>query len=144
MATEQEQAGTQQCPYCMEEIRADAVVCKHCRSRLTGQSAEHGGVCPYCKEDIHPEAMKCKHCGSDLVERELSGAKGGCGCCGGAATASLGGAQQVAFRERFGDGQCYNRCRLYCSGDPFYCALLCSFICEGAPAGGTGQTVLTR
>jgi phage shock protein PspC (stress-responsive transcriptional regulator) len=45
-----------QCPYCAEEVRAEAVKCKHCGSRLAGgmagleiyRSAEHkmiAGVC---------------------------------------------------------------------------------------------------
>jgi hypothetical protein len=129
----------------MEEIRADAVVCKHCRSRVTGQAAAHGGVCPYCREDINPEATRCKHCGSDFVEREPSGARGGCGCCGGVVSGPFAGPQTVAFRNQFG-GQCYNRCMLYCSGDPGWCSLVCSFICEGAPVGGgtIPQTILQR
>ena len=60
MATEQQQVATKPCPYCVEEIRADAVVCKHCRSQLVGQAAAYGGVCPYCKEDINPEARRCR------------------------------------------------------------------------------------
>ena len=57
---------TRDCPYCKEEIRADAVKCKYCRSSVTPAALPHEGVCPYCKEQIHPEAIKCKHCGSDL------------------------------------------------------------------------------
>lgn len=65
----EEQVETTSCPYCKEEVRADAVVCKHCRSRLGAARPEHGGVCPYCKEDINLEATRCKHCGSDLDAR---------------------------------------------------------------------------
>ena len=68
---------TRSCPYCKEEIKADAVRCKHCRSSLAPEQAPHGGTCPYCKEAIHPEAVKCKHCGSAL------GPKAGCEGCGG-------------------------------------------------------------
>ncbi len=28
------EAGTKQCPYCKETVRADAILCKHCRSEL--------------------------------------------------------------------------------------------------------------
>jgi hypothetical protein len=31
---------TQKCPYCAEEIRAEAVRCRYCRSWLAGSSAE--------------------------------------------------------------------------------------------------------
>jgi hypothetical protein len=55
---------TRQCPYCREDIRADAVRCKHCRSAVPRETPTHGGACPYCREEIHPEAIKCKHCGS--------------------------------------------------------------------------------
>ena len=67
---------TRNCPYCKEEIKADATKCKHCGSSVTPETSAHGGTCPYCKEQIHPEAVKCKHCGSDL----RSGLSSGCEC----------------------------------------------------------------
>lgn len=54
---------TRQCPYCKEEIAADAIKCRYCQSFL---SSEHGGVCPYCKEEVDPDATKCPHCKSDI------------------------------------------------------------------------------
>lgn len=63
------------CPYCKEEIKADAVRCKHCRSTVVPEKPTHGGTCPYCKEAIHPEAIKCKHCGSSV------GPSQGCAGC---------------------------------------------------------------
>jgi hypothetical protein len=65
-----------QCPFCKEEIKADAIKCKHCGSRVTPERPAHEGICPYCKEEIHPEAIKCKHCKSTLNIDE--GAD--CGC----------------------------------------------------------------
>lgn len=81
---------TRECPYCKEEIRAEAVKCKHCGSRLTPERPSHEGVCPFCKEEIHPEAIKCKHCRSSLVTSSGSGkGSGGCGCgCDDSADAS--------------------------------------------------------
>lgn len=66
------------CPYCKEEIRADAIRCKHCRSALTPQTPGHGGTCPSCKEAIHPDALRCKHCGASVGPEHQSG----CGCVG--------------------------------------------------------------
>jgi hypothetical protein len=67
---------TRSCPYCKEEIKADAIRCKHCRSTVSPEQPAHGGTCPYCKEEIHPEAVKCKHCGSAV------GPSKGCEGCG--------------------------------------------------------------
>jgi hypothetical protein len=67
---------TRNCPFCKEEIKADAIRCKHCRSVLAPEKPTHSGTCPYCKEAIHPEAIKCKHCGSSV------GPKQGCEGCG--------------------------------------------------------------
>jgi hypothetical protein len=55
---------TRECPFCKEEIKAEAIKCKHCGSRLAPEEPSHGGACPYCKEDVKPDAIKCKHCGS--------------------------------------------------------------------------------
>ena len=57
---------TRDCPYCKEEIRVDAIKCKHCGSSVAPEKPAHEGTCPYCKEQIHPEAIKCKHCKSDV------------------------------------------------------------------------------
>lgn len=60
------ESNVRSCPYCKEEIKPDAVRCKHCRSAVSPEKPTHSGICPYCKEAIHPEAIKCKHCGSSL------------------------------------------------------------------------------
>ncbi|WP_425101823.1 double zinc ribbon domain-containing protein [Tropicibacter sp. S64] len=71
-----------ECPFCREEIREGAVVCKHCRSRITAASPDHGGTCPFCREDIKPGATKCKHCQSMLTTDADCGCGCGCGCGG--------------------------------------------------------------
>lgn len=56
------------CPYCKEDIKYEAIKCKHCGSRINSDVPTHKGTCPYCKEEIKPEAIKCKHCYSILLE----------------------------------------------------------------------------
>ena len=65
------------CPFCREDIKAEATKCKHCGSAVKKEAPDHGGTCPYCMEDIKPEAIKCKHCQSTLFS---DGA--GCNCHG--------------------------------------------------------------
>lgn len=55
------------CPYCKEEIKADATKCKHCHAKLSEKRPDHEGICPFCKEGINPEAIKCKHCKSNFA-----------------------------------------------------------------------------
>ena len=59
---------TRLCPFCKEEVKADAIRCKHCQVAIPLQEKpSHHGVCPFCKEQIHPEAIRCKHCKTDLI-----------------------------------------------------------------------------
>lgn len=58
---------TTTCPYCREEIRTDAVRCKHCGGRVVSKlTPTHGGTCPYCREAIARDATICRHCRSQL------------------------------------------------------------------------------
>jgi len=78
-----EKKRTRECPYCKEDIRADATKCKHCGSSVMPELPAHEGICPYCKEEINPEAIKCKHCKSMVgptVPLEQGFQSGGCGC----------------------------------------------------------------
>src|SRR5262249_45421162 len=86
-----EKAALRQCPYCKEEIKPDAIRCKHCRSSVPPEKPPHGGTCPYCKEAIHAEAIKCKHCGAML------GPEPGGPCCGGCGGAAMAGAPASGF-----------------------------------------------
>ena len=62
-----EPAETRQCPYCKEEVKAEAVRCKHCQAAIPPATPTHHGVCPYCKESIHPEAVRCRYCHAHLM-----------------------------------------------------------------------------
>ncbi len=64
---QEQESATRQCPYCKEEIKAEAVRCKYCQATFPPEKPTHGGVCPYCKENINPEAIRCLHCKSDLT-----------------------------------------------------------------------------
>jgi hypothetical protein len=64
---DEQEVQTRECPYCKEEIRQDAIKCKHCHSFLMPDKPSHGGICPFCKEEIKEDAIKCKHCGSSLL-----------------------------------------------------------------------------
>ena len=74
------ESNSRDCPYCKEEIKAEAIKCKHCGSSVAPERPSHGGTCPYCKEQIQPEAIRCKHCKSDL--RAPQDDHRGCGCQG--------------------------------------------------------------
>jgi hypothetical protein len=75
---------TRECPFCKEQIKPDAIKCKHCGSMLEPERPAHEGVCPFCKEQIHPDAIKCKHCKSDLTGGAAgAGGRYDCGCSGG-------------------------------------------------------------
>ena len=56
------------CPFCKEEVKVDAVKCKHCSSALHKEKEPYSGICPYCKESIKKDAIKCKHCKSNLAQ----------------------------------------------------------------------------
>lgn len=62
-----DQPATRPCPFCKEDIKADALRCKHCHAAINPAGPVHRGICPYCKENINPEAVRCKHCHANLA-----------------------------------------------------------------------------
>lgn len=97
-----------QCPFCKEDVRSDAIKCKHCLSALRPETPDHAGTCPYCKEDIKSDALRCKHCKSDLTADTQE-----CGCAG-AGTAERDARRffavaQAPQQPTFGQG-CFYEC----------------------------------
>ena len=45
------------CPHCAESIKADALVCKHCRNTVAKR-------CGGCAEVVQVGARQCPHCGT--------------------------------------------------------------------------------
>lgn len=123
-----DQTDTRQCPLCKEDIKADAIKCKYCGSRIEPTKPAHGGTCPYCKETINPEAILCRHC------RSVVGGQGAgdCGCDGPRSTFGSGPTRgaflspEVAARmsqatNRMGTQRWPLQCSSFCSGPTLYC-----------------------
>lgn len=137
-----------ECPYCKEEIKTDAIKCKHCHSSITPETPKHEGTCPYCKETINPDAIKCKHCKSMLLEKST------CDCSG---TVNLNSVQKADLVQSLlrdskpgsgGGPTCEGTCMVnwidciiqgrqpqVCSLEEFFCKLLCDGL---NPRPGTG------
>ena len=98
---------TRDCPFCMEQIKAEAIKCKYCGSTVQPEDMPHGGTCPYCKETINPKAVRCKHCKSNLgiVPASASG-NGPCGGCVGCRETAMGPSPVTfaAARQPIGGG----------------------------------------
>ena len=71
-------ASTRECPFCKEEVKLDAIRCKHCQAAIPAATPGHLGVCPFCKENIKPEAIRCMHCKADLATAERHTCCEGC------------------------------------------------------------------
>jgi hypothetical protein len=100
-------AARNQCPYCKETLKPDAIVCRHCHSEVATTVEPHGGTCPWCKESIHREALKCRHCfrptTSIPVPADVADS-GGCDC--GPGNEAPKGAPGVAAQARYGCTAC--------------------------------------
>lgn len=102
---------TRECPFCKEEIKTEAVKCKHCCSSIQPLTQPHDGTCPYCKETINPAAIKCKHCKSNLDSDAT------CGCHGSDFEIVFKKMQAMSYLEPHGPYQdCYIDCSRYPEG----------------------------
>ena len=53
---------TKKCPFCAEEILADAVKCKHCSSSLITNVSESGKI----------KTLSCDKCGGEMARRRVA------------------------------------------------------------------------
>lgn len=63
-----ENGNLKECPSCKKTIKADAVFCPHCGSRLTSNADIK--KCPSCGEELEPDAAFCTSCGNRLEEKK--------------------------------------------------------------------------
>lgn len=65
---------TKNCPFCGEQVLAQAKKCKFCKNWLNDQkdNSEELKSCPYCYEKINVNAKLCKFCGSNVTALDVT------------------------------------------------------------------------
>lgn len=59
---------TKNCPFCAEEIKAEAIKCKHCSESLVRRTTKGANACPKCSKEFDDTWKVCLHCGVPLIK----------------------------------------------------------------------------
>ena len=84
------------CPYCAEEIKEEAIKCKHCKEMLDNEQSEDwmNRISPINvdvkKESVKSITLKCPECNSDQLTSNKKGFGLGKAVVGGLLTGGIG------------------------------------------------------
>lgn len=69
------------CPFCAEQIKVEAIVCKHCGRDVEPLPAPKN-ICPHCGNDAGENPAQCSYCGRDPRDTPVAPGALHCPHCG--------------------------------------------------------------